>query len=671
MTGPHERLRAVEFDLSLDEQHLEALGATQPLTGLSELIWNALDADADEIRVELVRNDLDGIEEIRVVDDGHGIRPDELEEAFGQLGGSWKKRAKRSRTKDRPLHGREGHGRFRAATIGNRILWRTVYADTADDKTRYRLDVELLRGSLAHISTSEPETTTEETGTRVIIDGIVDPPKGLTGDGPVDRLTATFALPLQNYNAHLFYDRQEVEPERLQRNRADYPIVADGNTALLTIIEWDRPIERGLFLCDENAMPVAELNARIQAPNFDFTAYLQWTGFDGADPNLSVVEMDSGPAKALVDASRDRMREHFKERARQRTREQIKQWQDEDSYPFKGEPETTTERAVRDVFDVVALQASNVVNNAEVPSRRLSLRLIREALEQDPGSLRRVLRDVIDLKQEQLDELGVLLDRTPLTSLITTSTTIANRLDFLAGLELLVLDPDLKQHVKERSQLHRILVGETWVFGEEYAVAVDDESLTKVLKHHISILDREVLAEDAEPVTDHEGRTRIVDLMLARSMPQNRDRREHLVIELKAPHVKVGDEAANQIKKYATAVADDPRFNKTDVKWEFIVVSTEITGTPERERHSRDRPAGLIMDVEGIRVWALTWGEVISAAQHRMRFVQQGLNYHPSADPALEYLRRTHEHYLPPEISAPPVAGGQGTTDPVVDSGEA
>jgi hypothetical protein len=396
-------------------------------------------------------------------------------------------------------------------------------------------------------------------------------------------------------------------------------------------------------------MPVAELPPRIQAPNFDFTAYLQWTGFDAGDPNLSVVEMDNGPKKGLVDAGRDQMREHFKERARQRTREQIKQWQDENSYPFKGEPETTTERAVRDVFDVVALTASNVVNNAEVASRRLSLRLIREALEQDPGSLHRVLRDVLDLKQEQLDELGTLLDRTPLTSLIATSTAIANRLEFLAGLELLVLDPDLKQHVKERSQLHRILVGETWVFGEEYSVAVDDESLSKVLQQHIAILDREVLAEDVEPVTDHEGRTRIVDLMLARSMPQNRDRREHLVVELKAPHVKVGDEEANQVKKYATAVADDPRFNKTDVKWEFIVVSTAITGTPERERHSTDRPDGLIMDVEGMRVWAVTWGEVISAAQHRMKFVQQGLNYHPSADPALEYLRRTHEHYLPPE----------------------
>lgn len=39
----------MEFDLSLDEQRLEALGSTQPLTGIIELIWNALDADADEI----------------------------------------------------------------------------------------------------------------------------------------------------------------------------------------------------------------------------------------------------------------------------------------------------------------------------------------------------------------------------------------------------------------------------------------------------------------------------------------------------------------------------------------------------------------------------------------------------------------------------------------------
>jgi Histidine kinase-, DNA gyrase B-, and HSP90-like ATPase len=640
----------MEFDVGLDKQHLEALGATAPLTGIIELVWNALDADANEVKVEIVRNDLEGIEEIRVVDDGHGIRADEVQDAFGTLGGSWKQEAIRSRTKDRPLHGREGRGRFRAASIGNRIRWRSIASDREDHNLRHQIQIELRRGNLTHVSASDAERTSEVTGTRVIIDEIVEPPIGLAGEGPIDRLTATFALPLENYNAHLVYDHDEIDPARLQTHRADYTVASDGGSAMLTVIEWEREIERALFLCDENGMPVGQLKAGIQAANFNFTAYLQWTGFKADDATLQLVELDTGEKKDLIDAARDQMRGHFKERARQRTREQIKKWKDENAYPFAGEPANTTAQAVRDVFDVVALSASSVVNNADVSSRRLSLRLIREALEQDPGSLHRVLRDVLDLPQGQLDELSALLERTPLTSLIATSTAITNRLEFLAGLETLVLDPDLKKHVKERSQLHRILAGETWVFGEEYAIAADDESLSNVLKHHLHLLGRPELAEDLENVTDSDGHTRIVDLMLARSLPQNRNRREHLVIELKAPKVKVGDDESAQIKKYASAVSDDPRFNKTEVKWDFIVVSGEVTGTPEKERHSKDRPEGLIMDTDdGIRVWALTWGEIISAAQHRLKFVQERLDYQPSAHYALEYLRLTHEKYLPPE----------------------
>jgi hypothetical protein len=92
----------MEFDVGLDKQHLESLGATAPMTGIIELVWNALDADANEVKVELIRNDLDGVEEIRVVDDGHGIRADELEMAFGMLG-------------DDPIHP--------SARIGVAIAW--------------------------------------------------------------------------------------------------------------------------------------------------------------------------------------------------------------------------------------------------------------------------------------------------------------------------------------------------------------------------------------------------------------------------------------------------------------------------------------------------------------------------------------------------------------------
>jgi hypothetical protein len=71
---------------------------------------------------------------------------------------------------------------------------------------------------------------------------------------------------------------------------------------------------------------------------------------------------------------------------------------------------------------------------------------------------------------------------------------ITDRLDFLASLEKLVFDPELKQRTLERKQLHRIIANETWIFGEEYALTADDPSLRTALKEHIAELGRDYLA---------------------------------------------------------------------------------------------------------------------------------------------------------------------------------
>jgi len=60
--------------------------------------------------------------------------------------------------------------------------------------------------------------------------------------------------------------------------------------------------------------------------------------------------------------------------------------------------------------------------------------------------------------------------------------------------EEIEFDKELKKHVKERSQLHRILANETWVFREEYALTADDTTLTTELKAHTALLGREDLA---------------------------------------------------------------------------------------------------------------------------------------------------------------------------------
>jgi hypothetical protein len=463
------------LQVELDPHHLQRLGATAPLTGIIELVWNALDADAENVTIGFARNELEGISEIHVIDDGHGMTEAEAVAGFKSLGGSWKPTAGVSKSKGRGLHGRDGRGRFRAAGVGRRIRWQTVACYREQGGQRLAIEIEMRLADLIHCKVSDATPTDAGTGTVVIIDDFPEAPPGLGGDGPIEKLTGTFGLYLQTWNAHLTFDRQEIDPVGLQDHRADYEIeLHDEARALLTVIEWKRRVDRALYLCDERGTPLADQPPGIQAPGFEFTGYLQWDGF-ASDTELAVADLGYGVTKRLLDAARDRLREHFKVRLEERTREQIEAWKEEKVYPWDDSPSGTAEQAARDVFDVVAVTASGAVNASERPGRRLSLRLLREALEQDPGALHRVLREVLDLPEDRLYELSDLLERTPLTALIATSREIADRLEFLRGLEELVLG-DKSRHVRERSQLHRILAGKTWVFGEEYALAADDNS---------------------------------------------------------------------------------------------------------------------------------------------------------------------------------------------------
>lgn len=156
------------------------------------------------------------------------------------------------------------------------------------------------------------------------------------------------------------------------------------------------------------------------------------------------------------------------------------------------------------------------------------------------------------------------------------------------------------------------------------------------------------------------GQEAIVDLMLARAVPQAAKRREHLVVELKRPSVKVGPKEAQQVREYALAVARDPRFDKTEVQWDFYVISGELTGTVIEDASQPNRPPGQINVYEDgrVRVWAKTWGEIIDDAAHRLKFVQQHLGYDPSAQQAFRYLRERHADFVPPAVAEAPHGEG-------------
>jgi hypothetical protein len=155
---------------------------------------------------------------------------------------------------------------------------------------------------------------------------------------------------------------------------------------------------------------------------------------------------------------------------------------------------------------------------------------------------------------------------------------------------------------------------------------------------------------DIDPVLRENGSEAIIDLMLARLIPQpHSDEREHLVIELKRPNTTVDTTITSQIEGYALAVANDERFKDTKTKWTFWVIANDMNETVRKKVNQRGRPEGILYEDsdQKIIVWVKTWGQIIENSLGRLKFYQERLEYCATHDSGLAYLKETHNKYLP------------------------
>ena len=144
--------------------HIESLSKSAPIAAVEELVWNALDADAREVKVDLITNPLGAVEAVRVSDDGTGIDAEKADATFGSLGGSWKRTATQTEFGGRRLHGRHGRGRFKAFALGTHVEWRTTIRKEGGGFRSYVLSGDLSKPGVFDLDESAkpgPATGTE------------------------------------------------------------------------------------------------------------------------------------------------------------------------------------------------------------------------------------------------------------------------------------------------------------------------------------------------------------------------------------------------------------------------------------------------------------------------------------------------------------------------------
>ena len=639
--------------VNLSNDHVKRVSRATPIQAIEELIWNSLDADANNISVRVETNTL-GNQKIYVDDNGEGISADHADRALSFIGASWKSQATETKS-GRPIHGQKGEGRFKAFSLGRVVEWDSTYLSNDDfycHKLLFNSDNanEFGFSEVAHSSKQSTSLKVEITDLHLNI-------TNYNFEKLKDSLTQTFANYLYNYpEIKIYVDGFPITPEEEVEKVTQYEIEVEGvaGSHQVKIIEWKTIKSKKLMLCKDNGAVLREQKLehnKVRSLGYSFSAYLMSSYITELNSESSLDMINMSPCGMdLLTAVNQQINEHFKTKKAEESLLRLQKWKDLGIYPFEEKDDLgIIETAKREIFDIIASKVEDNLpkfDKVDNMTKKFTFKLLSQALQDNPRSMQTIITEVLHLNQDEQDDFAKLLGKTSLSSIIQSAKIVSERLDFLDALETLVFD--YKKNLLERDQLHKILENEAWIFDEHFALAGSEKRLEDALKIHLKELG--VRSDDEKDVLINESKQGRVDLMLSKSIQVRPGHYDYLVVELKRPSKKIDNSVMDQVMGYGLAVSDDERFDKSKCNWRFIAVSNEMDRMATVRATEKNRPLGCIYQGDNIDVYIVTWSEVIGNAKTRLKFYQDQLRYEADEETSIAYLHAKHNEFIPSEM---------------------
>ena len=128
--------------------------------------------------------------------------------------------------------------------------------------------------------------------------------------------------------------------------------------------------------------------------------------------------------------------------------------------------------------------------------------------------------------------------------------------------------------------------------------------------------------DNVHAISDKEALQRM-DIFLYSQQVLDNSNSEMLIVELKAPHVKLSIDVFNQIVRYANTIRKEPRFTGSSRVWKFYAVCAEVEDDVKVkyknfEHHGKKGLADIIGNFE---LYALSWDDVFQAFEARHNFL--------------------------------------------------
>lgn len=350
-------------------------------------------------------------------------------------------------------------------------------------------------------------------------------------------------------------------------------------------------------------------------------------------PDFMLAELGNKEASNILANIRQTIDDFFKERNKEYDTFVSKLKEDE-HYPYElsdGEI-GLSESVFRKTVYLVENQEKLLEKKETV--RKIVYPMVRKLIEE--GDTRFIIEKVLTLPEDKKAQLYDLLQSTDFEEVIRFSTQVARKQRFIEFLEQLTYG-ELSRSVKERSQLHKIVQNELWIFNEAYNGTPhlwSDKSLANNLielnKLHFEY---EPTLEDENLIEEYKDTMRdITDLFFFNERILDDGRKEVMIVELKAPSCAISEREIQQVKRYAQDIQNMPVFDKSKVAYKIVLISSRLTHNSELEVGSYEqlyKRQGQVFSISengsDIKVFVTTWSRLIGRNKRALGYLSNSL----------------------------------------------
>lgn len=605
---------------------IKAAGLPQePIQVLVEYIWNGFEAGATEVALDFHRNQMETIDTIIIKDNGKGIDYQKLDDTFSVFLES----VKTNSSEHLKPKKNQGKGRYSFLAIAHNALWRSTYCkdDTYMTFSLSLDDVSCNEYELSEQTVSEDTTT----GTTVTITNFLKPIDGEFKREKLEQIMLNrFAWFLYLNRANgikILIDGVELDYKQyINEELSDEATIdVDGNQFTVSIVVWNSKID-GSYKQYHLTPEYEERESKPTGLNkntvsFSHSVYIVSDYFTDYLPlpkgseqhGADVMGCKENQAKTMNSLYRNvsrMLRAVYEEYMLSYADTAISEMKARRSFPQFSDDiyGKMRERDLVGVTKAIYCAVPDVFVKLKPIQEKSLIGFLSLALNGDErDDVLEIVSSITELNHEQRHHFTEILRKTSLANILEMVEYIKKRYLVIEILKSLITD--LVKFSNERNHIQRIIEENYWIFGEQYNLVSADVHMQKALEKYLLQLGQAVGELEDIPEEDKKKR---MDIFLCGSRVQDYSVEENLIVELKAPRVRLTSEVVNQIANYAHIIRKEKQFNSSDRSWKFIAVCSEIDSdvlaecVDPVEKH-------LVRKIStNFKIYAMTWDDVFT-----------------------------------------------------------